>query len=89
MVKVLPLPSDAAHSDCSTVLLDDPVRLGQTQPGTFANGFGGEERIENVRQDFGWDSQHRYHALPGKSNRQDVDRAAAAAGPAPGRGVPG
>src|SRR5882724_5072911 len=40
----------AVHDQVAAVLLDDPVRDRQTEPGAGADGLGREERLEDVRE---------------------------------------
>ncbi len=38
------------------MLLDDAIRDGQAEARSFADWFGGEERVEDLGQLFGWDA---------------------------------
>ena len=46
---VVPLCSTLETSICPSLCLNNTIAGGKTEPSTFADIFGGEERFENVR----------------------------------------
>ena len=54
----------AGDRDLTTVVLDDPMDHRKSEPGAFAHGLGGEERLEDAF-DHG-----SLHAMPGVGDIQ-------------------
>src|SRR5712671_5926596 len=52
-------PGIVGGDNLPAVILDDPVRNGQAQPGAFADLFRRVERLENVRQHLGREAAPR------------------------------
>src|ERR1022692_4662918 len=50
------LPGLAIDLDAAAMSGDDAMRDRQAQPGAFAHGFGGEERIEKPGQNLGFNA---------------------------------